>query len=73
MTTRHITIVVQCYKLSGGYPEMEVVRMVYKTYKSDFRKGLVSIESAIGLMFSFGMFIIVLLNLVVLIINSTKK
>ncbi|MBZ5964989.1 putative holin-like toxin [Leuconostoc gelidum subsp. gelidum] len=32
-----------------------------------------SIESAIGLMFSFGMFIIALLSLVVLIINSTKK
>ncbi|WP_432707743.1 putative holin-like toxin [Leuconostoc citreum] len=31
------------------------------------------IESAIGLMFSFGMFIIALLSLVVLIINSTKK
>ncbi len=25
--------------LSGGYPEMEVVRIVYKTYKSDSRKG----------------------------------
>ncbi|MGY3702114.1 putative holin-like toxin [Leuconostoc gelidum] len=37
------------------------------------RKCLVSIESAIRLMFSFGMFIIALLSLVVLIINSTKN
>ncbi|MGY3743179.1 putative holin-like toxin [Leuconostoc inhae] len=32
-----------------------------------------SIASAIGLMFSFGMFIIALLSLIILIINSTKK
>lgn len=46
-----------------------------KTIVSDSRKGkaLVSIESAIGLMFSFGMFIIALLSLIILIINSTKK